>query len=165
MKTSNLFGCLSVIVAVLLTPPCTGGEDLKNSASHDARVIAERLAAAIRDGNTAVLASAVDPKGIGLGFDSPPIAAERFKQELLRKRGAYCVIFDISCAGHKLANAFSLRQTLAEKQTILSVAEVQGFPETRVVAIKSSANPNEVLFSLYLRHAEGKWVLQQIEYF
>lgn len=138
----------------------------QKAATDDVRVVAESVLSAIQKNDAKFLSKVADPKGITLGFDSDPLSADQFRRELSEKRGAYCVIFDISCLReHKSPTAFSLRQALANNKITLSVSGVEGQQDERVVEVKSSTNPNEVFFVLFLRHANGEWVLQQIEYF
>ena len=128
--------------------------------------LTKKVLDAIRNKDTNFLSALVDPTGIYIGFDTDKISAARFRNELLQKGPAYCVIFDISCGNpNSSAPDSSLRAHFIGRPITIQVRTVQGFPNLRDVAVKSANNPNKEIFSLVVRRAKGGWALQQIEYF
>ena len=163
---------LSVIFALWILPSTappilaqdTGAE---SSTKRDVLSQAQKTLDAIRNEDVGFLSTVVDPTGIVLGGDSSKMSAARFRKELSEKRGAYCVIFEVSCAKGDFQNsptASSLRRLLIA-QSVTTFASPVAYPNDMAVAVKKAQDANEVIFTLFFRHVGARWKLQQIEYF
>jgi hypothetical protein len=136
------------------------------AADETVQRLAEMTVNAMRNGNAGFLAKLVDPSGIVVGVDMPRMSAKRFRRELIAKRGVYCVIFDRTCLQPELRKSpttFSLREALVEQPVRIQLGSVQDAPEIATAEVKR-ANTQETLFTLYFRHVEHHWTLQNIEY-
>jgi hypothetical protein len=132
------------------------------------KLIGAKVVDAIKNRDTNLLSSVVDPNGIYLGSDSAKISAAQFRKELSEQRGAYCVIFDVSCEKggfQKSPMGFSLRDALMREPVTLSASDATAHPQDMAVEVERAQHTDEVPFTLFFRRVGNSWKLQQIEYF
>jgi hypothetical protein len=117
-----------------------------------------------------LLVKIVDPAGIVIGVDAPPMRAAQFRKELTEKRGVFCVLFDaLSCSqgGFVRSPGSSSLHQLVSGWKVTTQTVMQGAwkgSEIATTTVRKSGNPNEILFTLYFRHVNNRWALANIEY-
>jgi hypothetical protein len=132
--------------------------------------LASKTVRALKANDAALLSRIVDPRGIVIGVDQPPMSAIQFRKELRMRRGVYCVLFDDpACKSTDFAgssSSSSLQHLIRVHQVTIQVVNERGDTASVVSAVvKNADNPSEILFTLYFRRT-GKdcWVLANIEY-
>jgi hypothetical protein len=157
-----------VVVGLLLLCPFSSAQRKENREDSLDTVIAlsENVVGAIRNNDSKFLSATADHAGIFVGVDVDRMSWARFNRELSQRRGVYCVIFDTSCLANQMKNpnVFSLLEVLLREEVKLEVAEIQGALPKKAVAVRSTTDPNNTLFTLIFRHVGKDWKLQQIEY-
>jgi hypothetical protein len=164
--------CLVVALCTSLWPflALSSQNKVRNvpNVASDVDSVARRTLDALREGDSQFLLTIVDREGISLGIDTPRMSVARFREELVAKRGVYCVIFDSSCLGKNGKDSGSLssiREILLKRPSKMSASsKVEGEPRVRTVVVRKADGSDDVLFTLMFRHEGDNWKLEQIEY-
>lgn len=133
------------------------------------QVLAEKTVEALRVNNASFFSTVVDPRGIVIGIDEPPMSASQFKKEIAEKQGVFCVLFDAQSCSQRdfvMAKSSSSLHTLVGQETTVQTTN-QGIRNgSQIVSaeVKRRSDSSEVLFTLYFRGVNGRWVLANIDY-
>jgi hypothetical protein len=132
--------------------------------------LASKTVRALEANDAPFLSRIVDPRGIVIGVDEPPMSAIQFRKELRMRRGVYCVLFDDpACKSTDFAgssSSSSLQHLVRVHQVTIQVVKERGDTKSVVSAVvKNAGNPSEILFTFYFRRTKKDcWVLANIEY-
>jgi hypothetical protein len=160
MKHSCLYATATIYFC------CSGFSLAQRQFGSSPEQIGEQAISAIRTKNITTLYELVETPGVVVGTDGSRISANSFKQQLLQKRGVYCVLMDASCLpGHQKSFADdSLRGILLRQPVKITAHPVGDASDVVEIAVGKESNSSDVLFSLFLRHSHGIWRLDSIEY-
>jgi hypothetical protein len=92
--------------------------------------------------------------------------ASAFRQELLERKGVYCVLMDGSCikGAAKSTGDQSLRGLILLQPVKLDAHPVEGVPTTVEVRVWNEANIHDTICSFFFKKGRGGWRLEDIEY-
>jgi len=166
----SLSSVLAVWLLVSAAPTLSAQGPPKEGSSTAHEIVLSlgaRILDDIRTKNAASVSKLADPQGVYVGYDTLPISATQFRNELAEKRGVYCIIFG-GCPernGKNPRTDSSLRGLLIAQPVTMTVQDVQTSPLEAALVVKRSGAHGEILFTLFFRRLEDHWVLQHIEYY